>query len=61
MHGITYEFHTIKTIIVITKSVEDLELGKEVNLVFDDKRIHVFDKQTEKNLITRPREEESND
>ncbi len=50
-----------KTIIVITKSVEDLELGKEVNLIFDDKRIHVFDKQTEENLITRPREEESND
>ena len=48
-----------KTIIVITKSVEDLELGKEVNLVFDDKRVHVFDKNIEKNLITRPREEES--
>ena len=50
-----------KTIIVITKSIEDLEIGNEVNLVFDDKRIHVFNKQTEENLIIKPREEESKD
>ena len=50
-----------KTIIVITKSTEDLEIGNEVNLVFDDKRIHVFDKHTEENLIIKPREEESKD
>ena len=50
-----------KTIILISKSTEDLEIGSEVNLVFDDKRIHVFDKHTGENLIAKPREEESND
>ena len=50
-----------KTLIVITKSIKDLEIGNEVNLVFDDKRIHVFDKHTEENLIIKPREEESKD
>ena len=50
-----------KTLIVITKSTKDLEIGNEVNLVFDDKRIHVFDKHTEENLIIKPREEEIKD
>lgn len=46
-----------KPVIVIAKSIQDLEIGKEVNLTFDDKRIHIFDANTGKNLIPGPAEE----
>lgn len=41
------------TIIAITKPTEDLEIGDELYLVFDDERIHMFDIITEENLITK--------
>ncbi|MFW9972315.1 MAG: ABC transporter ATP-binding protein [Candidatus Odinarchaeota archaeon] len=43
-----------KPIIVIEKSAEDLKIGDELNLVFDDKKIHMFDKHTEENLLKKP-------
>lgn len=39
-----------KLLIVIAKSIGDLEAGKKVWLVPDERKIHIFDKKTEKNL-----------
>ena len=39
-------------VIALAKSIENLKIGDEIYLILDDKKIHLFDKETKKNVIT---------
>ncbi len=51
--GREYEIHLDvagKSIICVARKIENLEIGEEVYLTFNDKKIHLFDKNTTENL-----------
>ena len=51
--GREYEIHLDvagKSIICVAREIENLEVGEEVYLTFNDKKIHLFDKNTTENL-----------
>jgi len=39
-------------VIALAKSIENLKIGDEIYLILNDKKIHLFDKETTKNVIT---------
>ena len=39
-----------KSLICVSRKIENLEIGEEVYLTFNDKKIHIFDKNTEENI-----------
>ena len=40
-------------VITIAKNIENLKIGDEIYLILNDKKIHLFDKETKKNIITK--------
>ncbi|MFX0180270.1 MAG: ABC transporter ATP-binding protein [Candidatus Hodarchaeota archaeon] len=38
-------------VIALAKSIENLKVGNEIYLILDDNKIHLFDKETKKNVI----------
>ena len=53
--GREFEIHLAiggKPIICVARTIENLKIGKEVYLTFNDKKVHIFDKNTEENIIS---------
>ncbi|NVM45305.1 MAG: ABC transporter ATP-binding protein [Candidatus Lokiarchaeota archaeon] len=40
-----------KSIICVVRKIENLEIGEEIYMTFNDKKIHLFDKNTEENIF----------
>jgi len=52
--GREYEIHLDvagKSIICVLRKIENLEIGEEVYLTFNDKKIHLFNKNTKENIF----------
>lgn len=53
--GREFEIHIdigVKILITMVKDIEDLKIGNEVYVSFDDNKLHLFNKETEENLCT---------
>ncbi len=51
--GREFEIHLVldgKLIICVTRKIENLKIGNELYLTFNDKKIHLFDKETKENI-----------
>ncbi|MBA7570053.1 hypothetical protein ES708_11798 [subsurface metagenome] len=52
--GREFEIHLdlgLKTLIAVIRKIESFNIGDEVYLTFNDKKIHLFDKNTEENIF----------
>ncbi|TKJ26744.1 MAG: hypothetical protein CEE42_03980 [Promethearchaeota archaeon Loki_b31] len=61
--GREFEIHLdlgLKTLIAVIRKIESFNIGDEVYLTFNDKKIHLFDKNTEENIFASIYKDKSN-